>query len=680
MVYVDNSAITPLYANTSPDTIADAAVVDPAIAALVTAINTNADIYTAFITALELPIPDQSIVTRHLRNLAVTSPKLAALAVTADKIADGSITLAKLQDLVVTAAKIANGTITEPKYATGSVSSRAIGAGEVKAGNLDPALLTEYGTVATNAKFELIDKQLADTAVYARAFGVHVAEEPGFENYDNHDALLAAVSYATQLGKSADIQLPSGTILTSPISFQGYNEFRLIGSVARKFGGTKNPTLIKFIASGDVGLQFSDTVTPTPAWMCKGVSLVGINIDGNNLVQNGVNGNFNFAMKDVNVQNCLANGIVIEDLGYPIHFDSVLSTFNSGNGITIKGPRTTKIDFYRCEFMSNGGWGIVLEGAASGHFLDCNVQSNAVGGLKIYHRTYSGYVGQQYLQDIIFTNFYTEQNGTLDPSNPLYEGNWAVWIGSQFATDGNTNLPRNIRFFGGLVNQSTNGKTLKLDAVTSCYIDFRIPTAPGKVIEIDQTGRVNGVEFSTLAKEFQILSGMSTDYSLTSYYTSKPAGIAYNGGLFPSRGRTEILYFYVSTTAAFSSYQAITAQTFPDAMMSTFRKGYPAFKSGFIYGISVEKVSNTGSSGTIKVTPTMSTTGIGTTMTKIPVSGSGEDPTLSLNLVTSPKGRKTYTIGMFPYPDRCKLGVLLETDAYTVGTDDGYIIGLMIEY
>ena len=156
MVYVDNSQITPLYANTSPGLTADAGVVDPAIAAMIVAINTNADIYTAFITALELPIPDQSIVTRHLRNLAVTNSKLAALAVTADKLADGSITLAKLADLVVTAAKIANYTISEAKLADDSVSRRTIQAGAVGANEIDPTILNPISDATINIRLNQI--------------------------------------------------------------------------------------------------------------------------------------------------------------------------------------------------------------------------------------------------------------------------------------------------------------------------------------------------------------------------------------------------------------------------------------------------------------------------------------------------------------------------------------------
>lgn len=201
MVYVDNSQITPLYANTSPGLTADAGVIDPAIAAMIVAINTNADIYTAFVTALELPIPDQSIVTRHLRNLAVTNPKLAPLAVTADKIADGSITLAKLADLVVTAAKIANGTITEPKMADYSVSRRMIIPGSVGTGEIDPSILNPI--TDANVQIQLLEraKQL-DTVNYLKARAATIGEVYETKGYysigDNGHGLYQIVSSGTE--------------------------------------------------------------------------------------------------------------------------------------------------------------------------------------------------------------------------------------------------------------------------------------------------------------------------------------------------------------------------------------------------------------------------------------------------------------------------------------------------
>jgi hypothetical protein len=207
MVYVDNSQITPLYANTSPGLTADAGVVDPAIAAMIVAINTNADIYTAFVTALELPIPDQSIVTRHLRNLAVTNSKLAALAVTADKIADGSITLAKLADLVVTAAKIANGTITEVKMANSSVSRRMIQAGVVGANEIDPTILNPISDATINVRLNQIDEQLAETTTEINNLSINPDTYPG----SDYQKLQAAINdacdnkQALRIGRTYDI-------------------------------------------------------------------------------------------------------------------------------------------------------------------------------------------------------------------------------------------------------------------------------------------------------------------------------------------------------------------------------------------------------------------------------------------------------------------------------------------
>ncbi|NJJ38540.1 right-handed parallel beta-helix repeat-containing protein [Paenibacillus apii] len=228
MVYVDNSQITPLYANTAPGTTADASVVDPAIAALVTAINTNADLFTNFIGAItgtpgELGIPDQSIVERHLRNLAVTNPKLAPLAVTADKIANGTITTAKLADLLVTASKIADGTITEPKYGTGSVSSRAIANYAVDATKMNPALFEHITDIATNARFGQIDAQLADITlnldsrdIVPRMFGAL-----GNGAADDTAPLKDTITYAESLIKSLALKWGASSVGNVTIDLGG---------------------------------------------------------------------------------------------------------------------------------------------------------------------------------------------------------------------------------------------------------------------------------------------------------------------------------------------------------------------------------------------------------------------------------------------------------------------------
>lgn len=174
MGHVDNSQIAPLFANTTPGVTADANAVDPAISALIVAINENFDSFEAFKASIELPIPDQSIVSRHLRNLAVTNPKLAPLAVTADKIADGTISTQKLADLVITAQKIANNAILERHMSNASVSRRTIQAGAVGANEIDPTILTPISDAAVQVKFNQIDEQLADMAINVKTFSNYV--------------------------------------------------------------------------------------------------------------------------------------------------------------------------------------------------------------------------------------------------------------------------------------------------------------------------------------------------------------------------------------------------------------------------------------------------------------------------------------------------------------------------
>lgn len=172
---VPTTNLNAYYATTTPGTTIQSSPIDPALQDIVQTVNDNFALFSNFINPIsgELLIPDQTIVTRHLRNLAVTNPKLAPLAVTADKIADGSITLTKLADLVVTAAKIANGTITEPKMADNSVSRRMIVPGAVGANEIDPTILDPISDATINIRLNQIDEQLADTATLTSSqFGI----------------------------------------------------------------------------------------------------------------------------------------------------------------------------------------------------------------------------------------------------------------------------------------------------------------------------------------------------------------------------------------------------------------------------------------------------------------------------------------------------------------------------
>jgi hypothetical protein len=97
-------------------------------------------------------IPDETIVTAKLADLAVTAAKIASLAVTTAKLADLAVTAAKIADATITAAKLANGAVTSDKLAdvavvsaklaTGAVTSTKIGAGAVTSDAIAPGVVT----------------------------------------------------------------------------------------------------------------------------------------------------------------------------------------------------------------------------------------------------------------------------------------------------------------------------------------------------------------------------------------------------------------------------------------------------------------------------------------------------------------------------------------------------------
>lgn len=165
---VPTTNLNAYYATTTPGNTINSGVIDPALQDIVQAINDNFALFSNFINPVsgELLIPDQTIVTRHIRNNAITNPKYASLSITADKLADGSITLTKLAELVVTAAKIANFTITEGKMANGSVSRRMILPGVVGANEIDPTILNPISDATINVRLNQIDEQLADNVQY----------------------------------------------------------------------------------------------------------------------------------------------------------------------------------------------------------------------------------------------------------------------------------------------------------------------------------------------------------------------------------------------------------------------------------------------------------------------------------------------------------------------------------
>lgn len=333
---VDNSQITPLYENTTPGLVADATKVDPAIAAIIVAVNTNDDEFINFKTALELPIPDQSIVTRHLRNLAVTDPKLAVGAVTTAKIADGAISTAKLADMSVTAAKIANGTITEPKYGTGSVSSRAIANSSITAVKLDPSILIPP-EISILASFDKRGIDVTDPRWGAKGDGVT----------DDTAALQSALNYVSSSGGKAIF--PPGVYKKSEILY-------ITGSsVVIEFMPGAN--IIETV-KGKNGFHVNDNLTNI---RFDGLSLYGVADSTASSASYAIS--LGTGSQNISLSNCRFDG----------YTGGILTVYENKN-IIVSG-----CSFYNMIYIPDltaGGYGIVYQAAKFTKTVNCYFDSS----------------------------------------------------------------------------------------------------------------------------------------------------------------------------------------------------------------------------------------------------------------------------------------------------------------
>jgi len=534
-----------------------------------------------------------------------------------------------------------------------------------------------------------VKKQLSDVVVNIRSFGGHTADEVGFFNFDNHDAILNAIHSLDSIG-GGTVKLPRGLILTSPIDFTGCGNVRIIGdnvgysSIMYK---TDLLTTIKFINSTvvDVGFKSADTTNPylaaptSATYLCKSFTIENIIFDGNQKVNTALNGNYNFILKNIVVTGCLQDGIRMEDYSYPVVFENVYTYWNGRHGIYIRGKMTTCLILRNCECDFNTGYGFFIEGGASSTFYDCRAQGNTRGGLKI---NYNGsYIAPYFLSNLLFINFYTEGNGTLLVGDTNYEGNYGVVIGGTQSYTNMVTKPTSIEFIKGAFNQSVTGRALNITSCYGCKIGAMVSS---NMVDVGLDG-VYGLEFTTVGN---IASNITfAGRGVTSYARHNGCiGTHYNGGLFPKRGRTQQLFFKVDSgqLVAGGSCYATSCITVNSNAIAISENGYPVMKNGCVYGMQVRKNTRTGSSGIVKITPTyINDSGFASLANNAYGAGvlSGKVSYLNLDLSTSMNANIDYDIDDLPTYNTYLVGVKLEAPAnYIVGAHDGYMITLLIEY
>ncbi|MCX7731634.1 MAG: hypothetical protein N2248_00490 [candidate division WOR-3 bacterium] len=110
---------------------------------------------------LSILLPDNSVDTAQLKDLAVTNPKLALGAVGSSNIQNNAITTEKIANEAVTSGRIAPGAVTGAKIATWAVTQEKIMNGAVD----DSKLANNAVTTEKLADGAVIEQKLADGAV-----------------------------------------------------------------------------------------------------------------------------------------------------------------------------------------------------------------------------------------------------------------------------------------------------------------------------------------------------------------------------------------------------------------------------------------------------------------------------------------------------------------------------------
>ena len=314
----------------------------------------------------------------------------------------------------------------------------------------------------------------------------------GYPNVDLNEAdwsnaLNEAIKSATSnTGTPATIFFPSygnGEYKLKPFSLIGYNNLRLLGGGAEihknnhyLWDDETKPTKyvrLHFISHGEVGIKTASTENPytSDTQYCHGITIENLWLYGANNVETVVNGNYDFTLKNCRISHGLQSCVTLEDYTYPCLIQECNFGPSSGHGIYVRGPMTTTFTINECNANLNNGYGYYFEGGSYATIKDCLSQSNKQGGLMINHRN-DLYKGNDLFSNLLFINFYTENNGLYQVANTAYDGNYAFVIKRTGSPDtGKPYEARDIKFIGGSLEHSNNGKALNIDSAYGLYFE-----------------------------------------------------------------------------------------------------------------------------------------------------------------------------------------------------------------
>lgn len=492
-------------------------------------------------------------------------------------------------------------------------------------------------------------------------------------------AIIASLDYLKSIG-GGTLNIPSGVFTTSPLDLRAYKNIKIAGC------GLSQPwsvvTTIKFISSGEVGIQFSETVFPNTSYSYANQAtdciLEDLVIECDNKVNVGVNANYSITLRNITVRRAIQDGIILEDYTYPVFLDKVESSFNGRHGLYARGNMTTKYFANRCEFSNNNGYGMYIEGGATSTFQDCLTQSNKRGGVKLFWNGDSNPNSISYVENLIFINHYFEANGTLSSNDPNYEGNYGLVITSTNKTSAANKKPRNIRFIQGALNASSQGKTYLIDSVYGLYFDGlqtdhskgSIPTPTACHSMVTSIGASSADNAVNAPYPF-----------ITSYGVNSPKNVPflyYKGGVMGSRGRTQLLTFYVTNITAGQTVNMNIPLTSITGL-SNLPNGFPLLQDSSILATELYKQTGAGvggRKGTLTAQLCYSYISDGTT----PSTAVAGVPSIVLDTATTNRVKTQYTPLQINLDTSFMIGFKLTASAdYVPGTDTSVVLYVLLE-
>ena len=352
-------------------------------------------------------------------------------------------------------------------------------------------------------------------------------------------------------------------------------------------------SVLRIINNCDVAIKFSYFNENSNSLYSMSNTIENIKIDCNKKAINGINLNFDIHLNNVAIVNAVENGIVLESSTYPATLNNVFCAYNGKNGLLTRGSATTVYSLNNCEFSRNNGYGMFISNGANVDFNNVVCQSNKRGGVKIHYKKTDGLY---YLQNMTFKNLYLENNGLLSEGEEGYDGNWGVYLYSEYTEESGYQCPRNIFFNGCSLNKSSEGKTLKINAGYNVKFENMLFNGDS-IFEILDNYRVKCIEYDCPSSEMfaNIFPSQSNicKKSVNSY------GVKYNR-LYSDSGRPQNYKFYLKDLG---SWGTLYAQNLNSNIKThnTDVLGEPLLVKTDVIRITGYKFVREGSSGTIRI-------------------------------------------------------------------------------